>query len=146
MLDPGRHKDTCKKGSKIPMAQGQSYKIFLMVKGIWTSRLSMKNSLTHTGYSSIGKACGSASPETEFFIDNLLVRIHSIIEMILVDRPCATLIQVALYLPGSGMRLVVSRVQIPPSLDAADKFSPSIGTSWTRLTFRERSRARSWQT
>jgi len=25
----------------------------------------------------------------EFFIDNLLVRIHFIIEMILVDRPCA---------------------------------------------------------
>ena len=25
----------------------------------------------------------------EFFIDNLLVRIHLIIEMILVDRPCA---------------------------------------------------------
>ena len=24
----------------------------------------------------------------EFFIDNLLVQIHSIIEMILVDRPC----------------------------------------------------------
>jgi len=24
-----------------------------------------------------------------FFIDNLLVRIHLIIEMILVDRPCA---------------------------------------------------------
>ena len=28
-------------------------------------------------------------PEREFFIDNLLVRIHLIIEMILVDRPCA---------------------------------------------------------
>ena len=27
--------------------------------------------------------------EKEFFIDNLLVRIHLIIEMILVDRPCA---------------------------------------------------------
>jgi len=27
--------------------------------------------------------------ESEFFIDNLLVRIHLIIEMILVDRPCA---------------------------------------------------------
>ena len=26
---------------------------------------------------------------TEFFIDNLLVRIHSIIEMNLLDRPCA---------------------------------------------------------
>ena len=28
-------------------------------------------------------------PGREFFIDNLLVRIHLIIEMILVDRPCA---------------------------------------------------------
>ena len=27
--------------------------------------------------------------EREFIIDNLLVRIHLIIEMILVDRPCA---------------------------------------------------------
>ena len=27
--------------------------------------------------------------EREFLIDNLLVRIHLIIEMILVDRPCA---------------------------------------------------------
>ena len=27
--------------------------------------------------------------QREFFIDNLLVRIHLIIEMILVDRPCA---------------------------------------------------------
>ena len=27
--------------------------------------------------------------EREFFIDNLLVRIHLIIEMIIVDRPCA---------------------------------------------------------
>jgi len=26
--------------------------------------------------------------EREFFVDNLLVRIHLIIEMILVDRPC----------------------------------------------------------
>jgi len=28
------------------------------------------------------------SVDREFFIDNLLVRIHFIIEMILVDRPC----------------------------------------------------------
>ena len=28
-------------------------------------------------------------PEKDFFIDNLLVQIHLIIEMILVDRPCA---------------------------------------------------------
>jgi len=32
---------------------------------------------------------GSASREREFFIDNLLVRIRLIIEMSLVDRPCA---------------------------------------------------------
>ena len=31
----------------------------------------------------------STTEEREFFIDNLLVRIHLIIEMILVDRPCA---------------------------------------------------------
>ena len=30
------------------------------------------------------------NPELYIFIDNLLVRIHLIIEMILVDRPCAT--------------------------------------------------------
>ena len=30
-----------------------------------------------------------AGGERELFVDNLLVRIHSIIEMILVDRPCA---------------------------------------------------------
>ena len=29
----------------------------------------------------------------EFFIDNLLVQIHLIIEMILVDRPCAMELQ-----------------------------------------------------
>jgi hypothetical protein len=32
---------------------------------------------------------GPLSREGELFIDNLLVRIHLIIEMILVDRPCA---------------------------------------------------------
>jgi len=30
-----------------------------------------------------------APAEREFFFDNLLVQIHLIIEMILVDRPCA---------------------------------------------------------
>ena len=29
------------------------------------------------------------TPEREFLVDNLLVQIHLIIEMILVDRPCA---------------------------------------------------------
>ena len=32
---------------------------------------------------------GMAVQEREFFIDNLLVRIHVIIKMTLVDRPCA---------------------------------------------------------
>ena len=32
---------------------------------------------------------GLCPRERDFFIDNLLVRIHLIIEMILVDRPCA---------------------------------------------------------
>ena len=35
-----------------------------------------------------GDAC-SETPEREFFIVNLLVPIHCIIEIILVDRPCA---------------------------------------------------------
>ena len=30
-----------------------------------------------------------AVSEREFFMDNILVRIHLIIEMILMDRPCA---------------------------------------------------------
>jgi len=32
---------------------------------------------------------GNSLGEREFFIDNLLIRIHSIIVMLLVDRPCA---------------------------------------------------------
>ena len=36
-----------------------------------------------------GRLCGNPYREKEFFIDNLLVRIHLIIEMVLVDRPCA---------------------------------------------------------
>jgi len=36
------------------------------------------------GISQVGK-----SAEREFFIDNLLARIYFIIEMIIVDRPCA---------------------------------------------------------
>ena len=49
-------------------------------------------------------------PERDFFIDNLLVRVHWIIEMIVVDPPCAMEVripdfQVALYLPSqSGAR------------------------------------------
>ena len=51
----------------------------------------------------------SAPSEREFFTDNLLVRIHLILEMILVDRPCATgvwiyFFQVALYLLSSNLR------------------------------------------
>ena len=36
-----------------------------------------------------GEAPLYSGRETEFFIDNLLVQIDLIIEMILVDRPCA---------------------------------------------------------
>jgi hypothetical protein len=32
---------------------------------------------------------GAGTGKRDFFVDALLVRIHSIIEMILVDRPCA---------------------------------------------------------
>jgi len=43
--------------------------------------------------SSLGRGTGNSrrmhDEEREFFIDNLLVRIHLIIEIILVDRPCA---------------------------------------------------------
>ena len=31
----------------------------------------------------------SPNPKREFFIENLLVRIHLIVEVILVDQPCA---------------------------------------------------------
>ena len=37
----------------------------------------------------IASGQGWGSMDREFFIDNLMVRIHLIIEMILVDRPCA---------------------------------------------------------
>ena len=37
----------------------------------------------------IGDTTTRPCREREFFMDNLLVRIHLIIEMILVDRPCA---------------------------------------------------------
>jgi hypothetical protein len=51
------------------------------------------------------RALRAGGREAEFFIDNLLDRIHLIIAMILVDRPCAigvlnSLSQVALYLPS----------------------------------------------
>ena len=42
------------------------------------------------GPRSQGGALPQDSTEREIFIDNLLVRVHLIIEMILVDRPCAT--------------------------------------------------------
>ena len=32
---------------------------------------------------------GEAGAEREIFIDNLLVRVHWLIEMIVVERPCA---------------------------------------------------------
>ena len=37
----------------------------------------------------VGRYDARVVVEREFFIDNLLVRIHLTIEMILVDRPCA---------------------------------------------------------
>jgi len=37
-----------------------------------------------------GIAAFRGIPEREIFVDNLLVRVHMIIEMILEDRPCAT--------------------------------------------------------
>ena len=37
-----------------------------------------------------GSGTGLDAREREIFIDNLLVRVHIIIEMISVDRPCAT--------------------------------------------------------
>ena len=39
----------------------------------------------------------------EFFIDNLLVRVHSIIELVLVDRPCAVWIWISIS-RGGGAR------------------------------------------
>ena len=53
----------------------------------------------------------SADREREFFVDNLLVRIHFVIEMILVDRLRAmgvlnSLFQVALHLPSCRHLLV----------------------------------------
>jgi len=38
------------------------------------------------------KTTESVPRERDFFIDNLLVRIHLIVEMILVDRPCAMVV------------------------------------------------------
>ena len=72
------------------------HQIILMIKWIRTSRLSIKLSLSST-LTVEEEARAEAPdhgrrhcpPEKEFFIDNLLVRIHLIIDMILVDRPCA---------------------------------------------------------
>ena len=52
-----------------------------------------------------GATVGNTVGEREFFIDNLMVRIHSIIVVILADRACAmgvlnSLFQIALYLPS----------------------------------------------
>jgi hypothetical protein len=40
---------------------------------------------------------GEAPAEREFFDDNLLVRIHSIIEIISVDRPCAMDVRIPFF-------------------------------------------------
>jgi len=81
------------------------HQIISMIKWIRTSRLSINNCLARQVFEAGGvdatrlrvvpEAVDTAlfdptySPQREFFIDNLLVRIHLIIEMILVDRPCA---------------------------------------------------------
>jgi len=67
------------------------YQIISMIKWIRTSRLSIQNSL----YAPAPKPdlfiplSSEYGREREFFIDNLLVRMHFIIEMKLVDRACA---------------------------------------------------------
>jgi hypothetical protein len=45
-----------------------------------------------------GVCFGSVWGERDFFMDNLLVRIHLIIEMISVDRPCALRLTLSLAL------------------------------------------------
>ena len=52
-----------------------------MTYGLLPRRARPESVLTHPGH--------ARRLERKFFIDNLLVRIHIIIEMILVDRPCA---------------------------------------------------------
>jgi len=83
------------------MAQGRSTKIITMIKWIRTSRLSRKNSrsLCPAGGSDRTSATLEISStelrgeddQREFFIDNLLVRIHLIIVMIRWTglAPCA---------------------------------------------------------
>ena len=80
-----------------PMARGQSTKIISMIKWTRTSRLSIKNFLAHE------EAHFPRTLEREIFIDNLLVRVHLIIER---SRPALRhgslnfLFHVALYLPS----------------------------------------------
>ena len=57
--------------------------------------------------------------EREFFIDNLLVRIHLIIEMILVDRPCA-------------VGAVAAPIQTPMALQLVDELEKGIQTPMAR--------------
>jgi len=79
------------------MAQGRSTKIISMMKWIRASRLSIKNSLSlyREGVAGVGmlrrrrlqdgprpRVENLVTREREFFIDNLLVRIHFIIVMI----------------------------------------------------------------
>ena len=45
---------------------------------------------TLVGFSPNPDGCRTA--EREFFIDNLLDRMHYVVEMILVDRPCAMVV------------------------------------------------------
>ena len=56
-----------------------------------TARSRMSTASRRSGKSALVRARAPRrhAREREFFIHNLLVRIHLIIEMILVDRPCA---------------------------------------------------------
>ena len=82
------------RGIQTPMAQGRSTKIISMIKWTVPSRLVgwkrrrggrgayHQNSTSYSSNRNLKR-------EREFFIDNLLVRIHLIIKMIQVDRPRA---------------------------------------------------------
>ena len=68
----------------------------------------------------LAHARSTKSSEREFLIDNLLVRIHYIIKIILVDRPCTMgvlipfSIEPNIHLPVASCSLLASRSP-PPS-------------------------------
>jgi hypothetical protein len=72
------------------MAPGRSTKSMSMIMWIRTSRLSIIDFLSQRQVAAFRPLCDCLRVrETELFNANLLVRIHLIIKMILVDRPCA---------------------------------------------------------